>query len=77
MDILDLQKWAYIDGLPSQKATVSELFQKYSGISDNDIEHHLLHIVRSLCTCSVRAAANIVIPCCSGNMPGLFHDILS
>ncbi len=60
MDILDLQKWAYIDGLPSQNATVSELFQKYSGISDSSIEHHLLRIVRFSCASSVRATANIV-----------------
>lgn len=45
MDILDLQKWAYIEGLPNQNATVCELFQTYSGISDSDIENHLLHIV--------------------------------
>lgn len=45
MDILDLQKWAYIEGLPSQDATVCELFQRYSGISPDEIENHLLHIV--------------------------------
>lgn len=45
MDILTLQKWAYIDGAPSYNATAYGLLNHYSGIPEADIDSHLLHIV--------------------------------
>lgn len=45
MDILTLQKWAYIEGAPSYNATVYGLLHDYSGIPEADIDSHLLHIV--------------------------------
>lgn len=46
MDILALQKWAYVEGAPSYDATAFGLLHDYSGIPEEDIDSHLLHIVR-------------------------------
>ncbi|KAH8713936.1 PAN2-PAN3 deadenylation complex catalytic subunit PAN2 [Beauveria bassiana] len=44
MDVLTLQKWAYIDAVPSYNATAYGLLHHYSGISAADIDSHLLRI---------------------------------
>lgn len=46
MDILAVQKWAYIEGAPSYNATAYGFLQQYSGIPEEDVDNHLLDIVR-------------------------------
>ncbi|KAG5950027.1 hypothetical protein E4U53_005542 [Claviceps sorghi] len=42
MDIVALQKWAYIPGLPDDIGPIRAFLQEYSKIPADDIDHHIL-----------------------------------
>lgn len=48
MDILEIQKWAFMPNLPDNIAPIRELLTRYSKIPADEIEPHLIKIVSHL-----------------------------
>lgn len=48
MDILELQKWAFMPGLPDNITPIRDLLVRYSRIPSEEIDSHLIRIVSYL-----------------------------
>ena len=48
MDVLEIQKWAFMPNLPDNIAPIRDLLIRYSQIPAEEIEPHLLKIVSYL-----------------------------
>lgn len=48
MDILEIQKWAFMPGLPDNITPIRDLLVRYSRIPTEQIDSHLIKIVSCL-----------------------------
>lgn len=48
MDILEIQKWAFMPGLPDNITPIRDLLVRYSRIPTEQIDSHLIRIVSYL-----------------------------
>jgi hypothetical protein len=59
MDITQIRDWAFIPGLPDETGPIRALLHTYSNIPQDEVDQHLLRIVRLLFFSSTKFFAYI------------------
>lgn len=58
MDVMDMQKWAFLKDPPADISPMRELLVRYSRVPSRDVEYHLLRIVSNTGWYSQRSFTN-------------------
>lgn len=77
MDIVELQKWAYVPDLPDDIGPIRRLLQEYSRIPAKDVNAHILRVVRAASPFPFLERTLFELTCFgSARMPGRCSDFL-